>query len=86
MGEQGSDIDDEVLEIYYALRRQHQDARSLRAHVLSLTETGRVSQRELARRLGVSSRTVNYWVSSARAERDEDSTLPPGRMPRRTQS
>lgn len=63
-------IDDPVLQIQFSISRQREDERRTRSLILDVTERGVISQRELARRLGVSHRTIGAWVDLARAERD----------------
>lgn len=63
------DFDDPIFEIRYAIKRQHDESRRIRALILEQVESG-VSQRELARRLGMSHGTMNHWISAARADRD----------------
>lgn len=68
----GYDIDiydDPVFELKYALRKQQEGARELRAHILQVVESGE-PQARLARKLGVSTSTLHVWVTRARAERD----------------
>jgi DNA-directed RNA polymerase specialized sigma24 family protein len=67
----GYDIDiydDPVFELKYAIRKQEEGARELRAHILQVVESGE-PQARLARKLGISTSTLHVWVTRARAER-----------------
>jgi len=63
------DYDDPILEIRYALKRNHDEARRIRQMVLEQIEAGR-SQREIGRQLGVGNSTLTHWLKTAREERD----------------
>ncbi|QVG65542.1 hypothetical protein JG551_002975 [Curtobacterium flaccumfaciens pv. flaccumfaciens] len=63
-------IDDPVQWIRFCITRQREDERRTRSFILDVTERGVISQRELAKQLGVSHRTIGTWVDLARAERD----------------
>lgn len=65
-----TEYDDPIYAIRYALARQEEEAKRIRRLLLEEVEAERVSQRELARRIGVNYRTLAYWVASARAERE----------------
>lgn len=59
---------DPILEIRYAMRRQHDDARRLRAMLLEQVEGG-MKQSVLARSVGLKERTLSTWLDLARRER-----------------
>jgi len=64
-----TDYYDSVYEIRYALARQEDEARRIRRLLLEEVETGPLSQREIARRIGVNYRTMTHWLQAAREER-----------------
>jgi len=66
-----NDFDNSVLEIHYSIRRAKSEARRIRQLVLSVVDSGAISQRELGRQIGVSNRTIANWVEQARTERSD---------------
>lgn len=75
-----SDLDP-ILEIRYAMRRQFDDARRLRAMLLEQVDAG-MKQSVLARRIGMNQRTLSNWLEMARKEQrdqtDHSERLPYG--------
>ncbi|MFJ4221859.1 hypothetical protein [Curtobacterium luteum] len=65
-----NNFDDPVFDIRYSLRRVEAETKRIRSEMLTLIEAGILSQRELARHIGVSHSTLGRWLDEARSDRD----------------
>lgn len=61
---------DDIQWIQYSLTHVHEEERRIRRTILEVSERGEISHRELARKLGVTHRTIGKWIEVAREERD----------------
>ncbi|WP_369076258.1 MULTISPECIES: helix-turn-helix domain-containing protein [Curtobacterium] len=62
--------DDLIAEVRYTIRRNESEQKRLRQMILDLNEAG-VTQRELARRIGVPLGTLTHWIRTAKADRGD---------------
>lgn len=61
---------DLVAEVRFTIRRNEAEQKRLRRMILDLNEAG-VTQRELARRIGVPLGTLTHWIRSAKQDRGD---------------
>jgi len=70
-----SDVEEFIFDVRYTIRRNDAEQRRLRHMILELSESAGVTQRELARRIGIPHGTLTRWIQTARQERGDRGEL-----------
>lgn len=67
-------VNEHIFDVRYTIRRNESEQRRLRRMILELAESSGVTQRELARRIGIPLGTFTRWIQTAKQERGDQSS------------